>query len=261
MLFLEIPSSAMEHETEQMTLKKTGFTLVEMLLVVAIISILIALLLPSLGKARASAFIVTCAANQGQIGQAQAAYLFDNQWRFPQLANWSGLIGKRGASGYYSSSSMDVTSRPLNNYVSEDRDGAEVAITECPSDLGDSFPSYNGSIKNCYREYGTSYLPQWNSSVFRTALVYGVPGGTKSIGYRSISQTKNKMILADWSWHGNRPTSDPMTRWHNNAFVRQFNTLMADWHVEFLDYPVEDIDYAYTGNYHPAPPDPSYIWW
>ncbi len=87
----------------------------------------------------------------------------------------------------------------MNEYVGNEMDGTSVDITECPSDLGDSFPSYNGSITNCYKYYGTSYLPQWNSNAFRVQKVYGVSGHATSRSmsmYRIQRSPHNKILLA-----------------------------------------------------------------
>jgi prepilin-type processing-associated H-X9-DG protein/prepilin-type N-terminal cleavage/methylation domain-containing protein len=51
-----------------------GFTIVELLVVIAVISLLIALLLPALGVARAKARTIVCAANLRSIGQAMSMY-------------------------------------------------------------------------------------------------------------------------------------------------------------------------------------------
>ncbi|HUO09939.1 MAG TPA: prepilin-type N-terminal cleavage/methylation domain-containing protein [Phycisphaerae bacterium] len=53
---------------------RNGFTLIELLVVVAIIALLIAILLPSLGKAREQARASTCLANLKSLGQADTVY-------------------------------------------------------------------------------------------------------------------------------------------------------------------------------------------
>jgi len=59
------------------TRKETGFTLIELLVVVAIIALLISILLPSLGRARAQARTTECLANMYQITKAMLMYADD----------------------------------------------------------------------------------------------------------------------------------------------------------------------------------------
>jgi prepilin-type N-terminal cleavage/methylation domain-containing protein/prepilin-type processing-associated H-X9-DG protein len=54
--------------------KTRGFTLIELLVVVAIIALLVAILIPSLARARHRAVASVCLANQKAIGQAQLMY-------------------------------------------------------------------------------------------------------------------------------------------------------------------------------------------
>ncbi|MEZ6318100.1 MAG: type II secretion system protein [Phycisphaerales bacterium] len=58
---------------------RLGFTLVELLVVIAIIAVLIAVLIPGLGRARDWAKTVKCLSNQRQIGIAWGSYVADYQ--------------------------------------------------------------------------------------------------------------------------------------------------------------------------------------
>ena len=69
----------------EFAMKKPGFTLIELLVVVAIISALIAILLPSLGKAKELSRRAACASNQRQIATAAITYATANRLNMPQF--------------------------------------------------------------------------------------------------------------------------------------------------------------------------------
>jgi len=74
---------------------RRGFTLIEILVVVAIIALLIAILLPSLARARAQARMVQCQVNVRTLTTAFLLYTHENQGRLPggcydNNADWLG---------------------------------------------------------------------------------------------------------------------------------------------------------------------------
>ncbi len=73
-----------------------GFTLIELLVVVAIITTLIAILLPSLGRAREHAQGVTCASNQRQLAVISIAWANENNLWLPPAVFYR-MFDKYGA--------------------------------------------------------------------------------------------------------------------------------------------------------------------
>ena len=73
--------------------RRGGFTLVELIVVIAVVALLIALLMPALARARESAKVVTCASNLRQITTMLRVYACANDGRLPYqavgLADWS----------------------------------------------------------------------------------------------------------------------------------------------------------------------------
>ena len=144
---------------------KKLFTLVELLVVVAIIGILVSILMPSLSKARKKAKMVVCLSNQKQIGVGLAVNLKNNSGFYPDVRSWSGLLGEDDVGpGYYGNPRKE--DKPLNKYI-------DPAIAECPLDLGD--PIARGGCDNAFKTFGTSYqiaATHRGRSVYATEYVF-----------------------------------------------------------------------------------------
>jgi prepilin-type N-terminal cleavage/methylation domain-containing protein len=68
--------------------RRLGFTLIELLLVVAIISLLIAIVLPNVKMAKENAITAVCKARLGQLYLGHSSYSFDHTGQFPHYNDW-----------------------------------------------------------------------------------------------------------------------------------------------------------------------------
>lgn len=79
---------------QEKTLCKSGFTLVELLVVISIIALLVSILMPSLGKARSQAKATVCGVQLRQIGTVFLMYSMDYDDILPPSfgsGNWNAL--------------------------------------------------------------------------------------------------------------------------------------------------------------------------
>jgi len=84
---------------------RRGFSLIELLVVTAIVAVLASLLLPAIGQVKASARKLTCASNLRQIGLAIIVYANDNHGTFPQndsanCSSWPYIFGDWGTGSW-----------------------------------------------------------------------------------------------------------------------------------------------------------------
>ncbi|TVQ63675.1 MAG: type II secretion system protein [Phycisphaerales bacterium] len=100
-------------------MRSRAFTLVEMLVVVAVVGILIGILLPTLGGARESARTAVCVSNMRQLGVAHGLFMQANDGQIIDVGLSHGGVGN--ASGAWVNTLQRYLGDPLNVRCPEDR--------------------------------------------------------------------------------------------------------------------------------------------
>lgn len=116
---------------------RPGFTLIEILVVVAIIALLISILLPSLQRARAQAKSVVCQSNARQLGLGMTYFNQANRGYYPDADMWL-----TWTPWYWTGNTTEFTA-PLANPTSKRMEGyllryvgRNTGVFLCPSDDG-----------------------------------------------------------------------------------------------------------------------------
>jgi prepilin-type N-terminal cleavage/methylation domain-containing protein/prepilin-type processing-associated H-X9-DG protein len=157
-----------------------GFTLVELLVVVAVIGILIGVLLPALARARATAQDMQCRNNLRSLGQAFYGYALDYEGKFP--ANTVGASNSDQNASWYDGN-------VIGQYLAETYSGGEVF------DEDDDTPAtVGGPIYTCpnHPEGGRSYTMNFwaSSNVEENSL--GEPWNANT-----VKQTTKNLLIGD----------------------------------------------------------------
>ena len=174
---------------------RSGFTLVELLVVIGIIAILIAILLPTLGKAREAANRTNCLSNLRQLHIAMVDYSFKYKDRIP-----IGYVHSYKQMNYmiWSNASQQYV---LYGLLFESGVVKTPAVYYCPSRVDDS----NGfnTPGNPWPPGKDPSMPTRASYVMRPVVNWGNPGpnspSAKVVGnlMPKLTKLKNKAILAD----------------------------------------------------------------
>jgi len=208
-----------------------GFTMVELLVAVAILAVLASLLLPAVDNARRKADMAKCAGNLRGISVAWASYSSDNGRLNPTLTQdvtWDKAYWICRLAPY-----LGLTNVSINNKE-------YLKSTACPSNDGKPLHT----VHSC----GLSYLPNiycGGEEVLNSELEEW-PGNTAQPRTRMAAiQTPSKFLVAACSMPGIERNSfsavNPLPYW-SDRHSGGANALFADGHVKLVVLPPTEAE-------------------
>jgi len=179
---------------------QSGFTLVELLVVIGIIALLISILLPTLASARRSANSVKCLASLKEIGNAFSMYAMENKGMYPAARDKMYQYTSTGAVA--ERRWTDLLAKYLNKKGSTFETNANLATIRVNSVLWgcpEWTKSYDynaaasaGSAEMVYNGYGMQYYPGFPEKNYSDA----------TNAYRSTATRKGYFKQSYWGRRG-----------------------------------------------------------
>ena len=265
------------HRFDSKNQSRGAFTLVELLIVIAIIAVLIAILLPALNKARASANQIACCSNLKQIGTAWLMYAQENHGMWPVLYDYTnGVITNEEdtaehapleyALSKYIGTQLFYNNNNNNNQLNPMEQEVAGGVWICPASplrkiiTGPGTSAYNDDAFGGTQPYNT-YTGLWYHLQGDVSQVLN-PNGPLSTSptttlYNSWRSSWFKNQNGDGGWDQQVPIQWCSMRLYGNAHSNFFGgfgvrswhypygrpTAFLDGHVTVLNNPIYKGDY------------------
>ena len=171
---------------------RPAFTLVELLVVIGIIALLIAILMPALGKAREQANAVKCMSNERQMGQALVMFANEHNGYLPKAWFNDGVVWSGGDPTKIKWQYRD----PMYGwtYVLSLSMGRAKEAFRCPSDDTDHvYDTFNDSYPGLGDRGDADNIP----GSYRLNISYLPNGPFEAIRVTRLSRPTEAIIIAD----------------------------------------------------------------
>ena len=213
-----------------------GFTLLELLIVIAILTLLVSLLLPALSLARESAKGVICTANLRHIAQAWQLYLQDNEDTLPIWeGNMHWFYGGKHPAICNTDRANSLEYRPLNPYIDmllQNESG--IGLFRCASDRPILNPSGGVGVTrghDTYDYFGNCYM--MNPFLLYAVRRNGRRSYTRPFHVKKVQIPPSELVLAgDCQWYytvGDYPWD---AHFHN--YEDRMAMVFLDGHASFM---------------------------
>lgn len=234
-----------------------GFSLIELLVSLAVMAVLVAILIPGLVHARNAGYGAICANNLRQLGTAWQSYFHDHDTfpRYSAQPDW-----RYGGVNFAGAARVPVldSQRPINRYLDADLSARSsiapelAALYKCPADKGvwDHDQSRAGQPglsvlggKTAFDFYGTSYRANPYLLDSTVAKIDTLQRGLKLSELAGVSS--RLILMGDPTWYfSSIPLDNPDAKldasWHA---PHRGNILAFDGSVRFMTFDRGSGDY------------------
>ena len=201
--------------------RMSGFTLVELLVAIAIISVLAALLLPVLSRARESAKRASCTNNLRQIGLAFELYLHEHKDTYPAADD------PVSTSPFYWLWMGRGWRAVLAEYIPGDKENP--GVFWCPSD-----PRSETAFESTSYAYSMAFYHSPEQIDAMDNVSYNYSSAFPAVLQRTSAVRNPTQKILVGEWYANHAAFGTDKGWFGEGGKRLY--LFADGHVEYLDW-------------------------
>ena len=232
-----------------MSSTRKGFTLIELLVVISIIAMLLAILMPALGKVKEKAQLVVCSSNQHQLILGVNIYVADNENSLPPNST---KVARANLLSRRNDKDDTYQYKYLGGYL------PDVDVFNCPQskfdkdlefNVGGTNYTYQQLYENGYNigsgvQLSCSYMLFWNYEAYNKS-------GQRSANSDNIhgkpfigpgKKSRNTLLISDSFYFSNALGGSASNSWHSNHRFKGAGRSPEEW-FPYFTMPGAESDY------------------